>query len=811
MMFQPSLLSMALAAAFSMLHHPAAGACDDCGDEATAASAAIEAGQVAAAGNSATASASGTPTRNLGIVLIAGNATRSLPSNIPTTMESVTAEEIARTINATDAQDALKYLPSLLVRKRYIGDYNHAVLSTRASGTGNSARSLVFADGIQLSNLLGNGAGFTPRWGMVTPEEIERVDVLYGPFSAAYSGNSVGAVVDYQTRMPKTFEAHAKVGIFHQPFELYNSSANYGGYQASASIGDRAGALAWWVNVNHLDSEGQPLTFITKLTSTGKPVNAATLPVTGNVLDADKSNVPWQILGAGTSYHTQQDHAKLKLAYDFNPELRATYSLGWWKNNAVGGSASYLRDAGGNTVYSGANIGIGGKQYTIANTDFGQNRDRLEHLMHGLALKSQTRGVFDFELAASSYDYRSDEARAPNAPKSLSRPAADAGGPGRITDLRGTGWSNLSAKGVWRPSGSTHVLDFGLQHERYVWQQKVSDTADWLSGAAGALFTDFSGKTQLSSAFVQDAWAISPQLKSVLGLRAEQWQATEGNKTAANGKPVSFATRKEQYLSPKAALGYELSEAWTLKLSTGRAVRMPTAGELYQGGVNANGVYVPNDPSTNPNLKPEKGWTSELSATWSSAKQQLRSTLFHEDTRDALYSQLSSNPADPAKTISSVQNIDRIRTMGVELAYNAEDFLSARGLELQSSLTFADSEILENAGFVSVPGDTVGKQQPRVPKWRATLVASYAITPALSASYGLRYSGPQYGTLNNSDPNGFTYQGFSKFFTTDLRLQWRVAKQWTVAAGIDNLNNYRYWAFHPYPQRTYHAELKFDL
>src|SRR6185369_4444211 len=135
----------------------------------------------------------------------------TMPLEIPTTIESVTGAQVEETVNASDAEDALKYLPSLLVRKRYIGDYDHAVLATRASGTGNSARSLVFADGILLSNLLGNGAAFTPRWGLVTPEEIERVDVLYGPFSAAYSGNSVGAVVDYVTRMPTAFEAHAKL------------------------------------------------------------------------------------------------------------------------------------------------------------------------------------------------------------------------------------------------------------------------------------------------------------------------------------------------------------------------------------------------------------------------------------------------------------------------------------------------------------------------------------------------------------------------------------------------------------------------
>src|SRR5512141_1751825 len=112
------------------------------------------------------------PAKSLGVVTVTGGQPTSLPTQIPTTMEGVSREQIEQTINATDSEDALKYLPSLLVRKRYIGDYNHAILSTRASGTGNSARSAVYADGILLSNYLGNGATFAPRWGMVTPSEI---------------------------------------------------------------------------------------------------------------------------------------------------------------------------------------------------------------------------------------------------------------------------------------------------------------------------------------------------------------------------------------------------------------------------------------------------------------------------------------------------------------------------------------------------------------------------------------------------------------------------------------------------------------
>src|SRR6478735_8084282 len=208
------------------------------------------------------------PARSLGVVTVNSGQPTSLPTQIPTTIEGITREQIEQTINATDSEDALKYFPSLLVRKRYVGDYNHAILSSRASGTGNSARSAVYADGILLSNFLGNGVGglsFPPRWSMVTPEEIERVDVMYGPFSAAYAGNSVGAVVDYVTRMPTKLEAHAKVGVVSQPFELYQTDAHYRAGEESASIGNRNGAISWWVNLSHLDSTSQPLTFATRL------------------------------------------------------------------------------------------------------------------------------------------------------------------------------------------------------------------------------------------------------------------------------------------------------------------------------------------------------------------------------------------------------------------------------------------------------------------------------------------------------------------------------------------------------------------
>ena len=67
----------------------------------------------------------------------------------------ITAGRVAQTVNILDVQDAVKYLPSLFVRKRNNGD-TQSTLATRSWGVGSSARSLVVADGVPLTALIAN-------------------------------------------------------------------------------------------------------------------------------------------------------------------------------------------------------------------------------------------------------------------------------------------------------------------------------------------------------------------------------------------------------------------------------------------------------------------------------------------------------------------------------------------------------------------------------------------------------------------------------------------------------------------------------
>ena len=734
------------------------------------------------------------PVKTLGVVTITSGQPTSLPTQIPATIEGVTREQIEETINATDAQDALKYFPSLLVRKRYIGDYNHAVLSSRASGTGNSARSAVYADGILLSNYLGNGATYTPRWGMVSPEEIERVDVMYGPYSAAYPGNSVGAVVDYVTRMPKAFEGTAGASVFRQNFKLYGTDASYGGQQANASLGNRSGDWSWRLSLSHTDSTGQPLVFATTpVTTTG---GGGSIPVTGAVRAPNVTNADTWVWGTNTQYRTRQDQAKMRLAYDITPTLRASYTLGVWMNDAEGNPQTYLRDSSGNPVYSGA-VQVNGQNYNLtgSNRPFNATREQLTHLMHGLSLKSNTQGEWDWEVAAGLYDYAKDQLRR----TTVDTAASFSSGSGTLTDQNGTGWMTLVARGTWRPQGlkGAHIVDFGAQQDVYRLRILTSAiTGNWVTDAPGTVNSDVGGETRTQALYAQDTWTFAPRWKTVLGARLENWNANSGTTYNSTSTParVDYASRNEHYISPKASLAYQWSADKVLKLASGRAVRMPTVSELYGATTNATLTLI-NDP----NLRPETSVTTELSLEQDLGHGLLRTTLFHENTRDALYSQLLSG----STTTSRVQNVGEVRTDGIELAYTSSGVF-VRRLDLQGSLTYADSRIVSNPVLPA----SEGKYQPRVPVWRVTALASYRFDDKQSGSLGVRYSGRQYSRLDNTDVNGNAYTGASPYLVLDARYRYRLAPKTVASLGVDNLTNRTYWNFHPYPQRTWVADLK---
>lgn len=725
----------------------------------------------------------------------------------PTTSEGATRQQIADTVNAMNTEDAFKYLPNILVRKRFTGDTD-APITSRTTGVNAGARSLIYADGVLLSTLINNNNGNgSPRWFMVSPEEIERIDVLYGPFSAAFPGNSYGVVAEITTRMPAKAEATAKATQSWQDFKQYGTQDSYRSEQLAATLGNRLGDFSFWLSLNHLDSHSQPVTY-------GTLTQSATAPgpvpvVNGAFADRNRTGGAIQVIGAGNLTHTLQDNAKIKLAYDFSPQLQGAYTFGIWQNQADLRAQTYLTDAAGNPYYGAAagNVNIGGFRYAASAIagQFAAGKRDMEHHMHSLTLKTKGNSAFDWDVALSRYDYtRHQERSSTGVPYS----AALNGGAGRILDMEGTGWTTVDIKGTWRPDGppGAHTLSGGAHYDLYKLTSPTYNTADWIAGGNGSLFTDARGKTATQALWLQDVWRFAPRFKATLGARYEHWRAFDGfNFTSATA--IVQPGRDKTALSPKASLSWEATTDSQVTVSLGRAVRFPTVGELYQT-IQVGATFQ----SANPNLKPEDVVSAELSFEKALDQGKLRISLFAEQVKDALIAQTANFPGIATPT-SFMQNVDKTRQRGIELVYQAQDVL-IRGLELSGSLTYVDARILRNDGYVpaaSTPGATsVGKHTPNVPDWRATLLASYRPDDRWTYTLAGRYSGRFFATVDNTDINGHTYQGFERFFVADARVRYQVAKQWSAALGVDNLNNRKYFLFHPFPQRTVFAELKFD-
>jgi iron complex outermembrane receptor protein len=683
--------------------------------------------------------------------------------------------------NTVEVEDILAFLPNLSIRKRYIGDTN-AILGGRAAGTTQSARSLVYADGLLLSDLLDSGYAHPPRWGMLAPQDIASIDVLYGPFSALYPGNSMGTTVIFHTRLPERFEASADMQTFAQSFgDAYGNHRSLQGRRVAAALGDRAGRWRWALGVSRLDNHGQPMQYASAR-SGGDATGA--VPVTGAVPDRNPDGSARLLAGPIGMDHTRQDQARLRVGVDLGAHVQARFTAGYWRNRSDVHGHSRLRDGAGRTVDAGP-IRVGDTVWTLPASAFAPSASRENHRLLGLELTGRLGDVWHWTAVASRYDLL--QSRAAEATQAT-------GGSGSIADNSGSGWRTLDLRASG-PLGENHTLSLGAHVDRYVLASTVRATGNWRGAADGARTAAFSGRTQTDALYAQDEWALAPAWTLTLGARLEQWRAWDGAR-AADGPLLHYPSRQRSATSPKAALAWAFADDWQLRLSLGKAVRFPTVGELFQGSVSANAI-VDNDPG----LKPERDWAKDLTVQRRLANGHWRVSLFQDDIRDSLYKQTDITVSP---TVTRVQNIDRVRIRGIAGAFVLRD-LGTRGFDLSGSVALNASRTMRDRQYPLADG----KDFPRIPRLRAALTADWRFADAWQASLSVRRSGRQYGSLDNSDTLD-TYGALSAFTMADAQLRWHFAAQWQASLGVDNLTDRRAWVYHPWPGRTWFAGLRWN-
>jgi iron complex outermembrane receptor protein len=312
----------------------------------------------------------------------------------------------------------------------------------------------------------------------------------------------------------------------------------------------------------------------------------------------------------------------------------------------------------------------------------------------------------------------------------------------------------------------------------------------------------------------------------VVGGREEKWTASNGS-NYANSVNKTYDDKTFYAFSPKASVSFQASDDWTLKSSYGRGVRFPTVNELFKSvGITAigsstaltsleilaQGFPAPyNVPLTNnTGLKPETADSWELTAERYLQNGIWRASLFGEEKRDALISQTDITTL-PGYSFSTVINVDKVRTYGVETALQTSDAL-INGLDLSGSAAYIHTRIVSDAADSRLEGS----QLPLIPIWRASALGTYHASDKLSYSLGYRFSGRQHSgtivaaTQQYPDPNPSVYGGRSNFNVFDAKVLYKFTKQWSASVGVDNITNEKYYTLYPYSQRTLFAGLKFD-
>ncbi|MBC7709010.1 MAG: TonB-dependent receptor [Rhizobacter sp.] len=233
------------------------------------------------------------------------------------------------------------------------------------------------------------------------------------------------------------------------------------------------------------------------------------------------------------------------------------------------------------------------------------------------------------------------------------------------------------------------------------------------------------------------------------GFGAHHWQAN-----LRHDKNSQFGSQT----TGTAAYGFDLTSAWRIGAAYGTSFVTPTFNQLYYPGY------------SNPKLLPEEGKQSEVNVRWLGNNQQARLTYF--DSRIRGY--ISSGPLPT--------NIPRTRIDGVTASYEARI----------ANVTLAASVDHVNPRNDSSGSSSYGKLLPRRVKDSAKLSADVDL-----GAWRLGGSLVAFGERFEDAANSTRLPGFA---TLDLRADWRLAKEWSVAFRVNNVTGKKYETVYGYNQ-----------
>ncbi|MDO8344002.1 MAG: TonB-dependent receptor [Cellvibrio sp.] len=717
---------------------------------------------------------------------------------------SVLTQEDMVSINATTTEDLVKYEPSIVIRKRYIGDSN-GTLGLRGSNMFATPRSMVFADGVPLHYFLQTRWSGAPRWTMVSASEIAQVEILYGPFSAEYSGNSMGGVILIETAIPQERQVHVDLDYFAQDFSAYGFSDRLDGYKTFVAYGETFGDFSLYLSYNHLENESQPQSYYF---DSQRTLNNA-VPVTGLITDSDVYGKPAYYFGDTGIEQAVTDNFKIKLGYDFG-EWSSLLNIAYEDRNTLRDTPNtYLTNSAGTKVWSG-NFIQDDIAITVPTSRLGASELDRRSLSTGLRIKGELSARARFEANMSDFRILEDNNRASS--HALQDPLFKSRG--LTTNYEDTGWQTLEGKFTFSDVGlSSLELITGARYEAYELNLDTYNSAAWNKGDFAGYTGRSGGKTNISAAFVQANWDINERWDLALGGRYERWQSEGGyfSKDVAVTPEydlVDVADASSNQFSPKFSLGYVPANTWLVRYSLAKAYRFPIVEELF-----AQSQSYSSAVEARPDLKPENGLHHNLMLEKQFDAGYARINIFTETIKDAIESQTTILPSgSPVPSVTTFSAVDEVETDGVEFILNRYGVLVPQ-LDIRFNIAYTKSIITDNSTAEGPnPATTLeGNEYPRMPRWRGNLMATYHASDRWDLSANLQYADKSFGRLQNDDTAKNVMGAQDGYTRVGVKTTYDVSEQIELGFGIDNLTDEESYVAHPWPGRSMYLSLSYDM
>jgi iron complex outermembrane receptor protein len=636
-------------------------------------------------------------------------------------------------------------------------------------------RTAILLNGIPLNDTYTGDANFSS----INLDDVERIEVVRGPFSSLYGGNAMGGVVNVITKETTGTDARLKLG-FGDAFETGAAPANLveasfaGGLQLAPTFGLRA-------SVSQRTTDGYPTNFVSR---------TAALPagLTGAEATTDSQGNPRLLIGHSGDNSYEDDNLTLAGRYRFAGTDHIGVSFTRSRSQYdYEDPRSFLRNSDGDEQFitstgsvpqdaptSNYLAGPGGTKQDQFTSLYTSQWDDISSTLT-LGYIDQYDGWFVTPAATAAVD----------------------GGPGTgsktETSHRILDWQIEAAP------GARHMLTTGVFYRRGDARNSEHSLSDWTDrDSETALTYEAEGRELAYALFVQDRFDITESITAYLGARQDWWETSDGlaNSAGVSGYPIRYPQRSDSRFSPKAALIFQHTPTTRYRLAAGRSFRAPAVFELYRTWLSpSSGTTFQSNPALDP----------ETAASWEAGLDRelpydtrLSATYFSNRMRDFIYrTEVSSTPP-----VQRFENAAEAHSRGVELNLTGR---IAR-VNWQASYTLTDARIDSNP---RVPASE-GKQITQIPRNVASASADWR-RDRLSLGGSIRYADERYNRDDNSDDVHGVPGAYDGYTLVDIKIGYQLTADLNASLSIDNLTDKEWYDFYLAHGRSWFAQLYFEL